>query len=302
MCQIFKTSKIFYAFIIGLALLVTSSLTILSGTAHAVTITANTQARIDTNFFVFTRSLIDSSESYVMNFKIEDGTIKFGNLNASGDLFDTIAIEILAMSTIEVLKFNPVTRLNEVVPGSLTGSYVLNFSNVSFDAPTNQFAAMEGVSSASLIFNAGGTIEGQNVQFAPDTLFDPGFLRLNAGQFDNAWKPFVDIFGENGSASFSLSYRNNQISISPTAINQMSIIANRTAFLYSYDGTNLEYLSGSPAIIDFDGTSRAFQASIILSSSFTDIDVPEPATLGLLFSGLIGAAASRRMKRKNIAS
>jgi len=259
--------KIFKSFLIVLALLVTAGI---SNKAHAFTITQNSEAKWGVGFYLFATTR-DTNETYRLVFNPQNGIVRFGNLN--GGVFDNVSFEAAVMNTVEVQKYNTASQTYQNVAGNLSGSLNFNYSNVSFDAGTNQIAALNGIASSptpSLTFNASGTLEGQNIQFVQNTPLNAGFMDIMEGKFNGIWDSIIHSFGQNGVADFAMSIKTD------------SFI---DAWVYNASTT-----------VDFGGTGRQFSLSGDIHSSISEI--PEPATVGLLFSGLVGAAASRRKRKK----
>jgi hypothetical protein len=256
----YKSIKLFLCAIALVAFTTTS--------AFAVTIGNNVEARWDLGFYLFATGQQGQyqNETYRFVFNPQEGIVNFGQ--ESNGLFNFVNFTAAIMDTVEIQRYDHASQQYLNVAGNLNGSLQLGFSNVSFDQATNQVAALHGVSNgAGLLLNINGIVEGNTFQFT--TGLNPAYMDIMTGKFNGIWDSIVTAFGQNGAANFAMSIKT--------------------------DGFIDAWVMNNFSQIQINGQSHLFSLHGDIHSSISEI--PEPATMGLLFSGLLGGVAARRRQK-----
>lgn len=239
--------------------------------AFAFTITPNSTATLGTSGFYFVlqgTSGALNGKTYAINFNNASGTGQFGSL--SNGVLDTVTFNsLLNSATIALRTANGDTP----VSGSLTGNMTLSYNNVSLNQAANQAAAIGGISSnknSSVTFN--GTIDGNAVNFTANVM--PAYMDFTKGMFNGIYDAPINAFSNSNKLNFAA-----EIDGSASAIHAW------------IKGTSFATING----VGSNGFS--FSADLHNTLSGGSTAVPEPATVGLMISGLVGVASRRRRKR-----
>lgn len=233
-----------------------------SSPAHALTLGPNQSLIIGDPGLILYFSGLSGAESG-NNYKVvfsANGNINLGNI-ASGR-FDTVAFNA-ALNSAEIYRITGGTEV--AVGGALTGSFTADYTNVSVNLGSNQAAALNGLSTGTASFSMNGTIDGKTVSLSPITLMTP-YMQVALNEFSGVFNNTVNAFGVGGVANFSMS------------IDGIS------------DFTNAWVKANAP--ITFNGAANNFFISGDVHANLTA--VPEPLTLGLLASGLVGGVIRRK--------
>ena len=237
-----------------------------SSTAFAFTIAPNQSLSLDsggaTGFFI---TLQGGGDTYRAFFST-NGTGQTGNL-ASGKL-DSLTFNSV-LSSVTLQKFDGANYVN--TSGNLTGASTLNYSNVNFSSSGNVVAGIGGTASGTGSFNVNGTIGGNTLQLSG--ALAPSFMDFTLGGFGGAYDAPINAFSSNGRLNFAL----------------------------DIDGNNNVvhgWIHGNSFAV-YNGVSTAFGYGGDLNSALgAGASVPEPATMGLILSGLVGVASRKRKLAK----
>lgn len=252
------------------------AMTTSSAFASSFTLGANQQGNWGQGFYLFATGLEGEfkNETYRLSFDPNNGTADFGNVN--NGLFDSVTFETALMNTFEVQKYDSNQNSYVDVAGDLSGSLYLGYHNVSFDSANNQAAALTDTSNgAGLALNINGTVDGNDMQFTAQ--LNPSYMDFDEVQSDGVYSSLVQAFGQDGVVGLGMS------------INERDYGTKIGAWVHNYS---------TPIMMN--GIAHNFSLSGDIHATLTggSTEIPEPATMGLLFSGLLGGVAARRRKQK----
>ncbi len=237
-----------------------------SSTAFAYTIAPNQTVSLDSNgatgFFL---SIQGGGDTY-RAFFATDGTAQTGSLNA-GKL-DTLTFNSTLTS---ILLEKEVNGVLVATTGSLTGNFNYSLANVNFSAPANTVAAIKNVASGSGNVSFSGNIAGNTLQLSG--AISPSFMEFTLGGFSGIYDAPINAFGNAGKLNFGLDIDGNNNVIHSWLHGNTFATFNGVSTAFAYGGDVHSAIGGNAA-------------------------VPEPATMGLILSGLVGVASRKRKLAK----
>lgn len=246
----------------------------ISSAAEAHQIAPNSDASWGLGLFSFFNI---NGETYKVsqNHVGDPGIVTFGNL--VNGVLDTVSYQSEALTSFEVQKYNAQTQQYQDVAGTVNGSFQMSYNNVNFDAGTNQIAAINGTATASGNMQISGTLDGMNIN--GNFQIAPSFMPIMEGKFNGIWDSTINTFGD-GVLDFAMTIDKGVAS---------------TGFIDAwYHGA----LPGNQVSININGTPTLVTLNGDIHSTL-GAPIPEPATMGLLFSGLIGGAITRKKRLKS---
>jgi len=233
-----------------------------SSTAFAYTIAPNETVNLDSNgatgFFLTIQGGGDTYRAFFST----DGTAQTGSLNAGK--IDSLSFNSPLTS---ILLEQLINGVYTTTTGSLSGNFNLNVSNVDYSAAGNTVAGIGGTASGSGNVNFSGTIAGNSLQLSG--VINPSFMDFTLGEFNGVYDAPINAFGTAGKLNFGLDIDGNNDVVHSWIHGNTLATYNGVSTAFAYGGDLHSTIGGSAA-------------------------VPEPATMGLILSGLVGVASRKR--------
>lgn len=232
----------------------------LQSNANAFSLSANNQYVLTgQSLSVFD---IENVGIYYIQFS-QEGLVNTGNL--VGGVFDTINIQSLISSTEAWVWDSISSSWNSIATPTLNGSSNAFYTNVSYNG--NLGAAVQGIAGGIANVAVAGGLHNWNIVTGGAENMMQGFMDLTAPNPIGRWDAFDDLFSSN-LLSMMIQPRGDDIS--------------------AYIDT---WIKGNGNLIM---NNQAYNVNFYVDYHSTLSQIPEPATIGLLFSGILGGFVSRR--------
>lgn len=243
----------------------------LQTSAHALSLQANSQYNLTGH--VLSTFEIQGLGTYYFQFD-QTGLVNTGNLN--NGLFDSITLQSVINST-HAYSWDTGANKWETTTHNLGGSTHATYNNVSYS--NSLAAAVQGVNSSKGDVNVAGTFGGYTIATGGANNMQLNYMDYTAPTPVGRWDVFDGLFSSNVLG----------MTIQPTGdgINAYidSWLAGTGTLLINNQLYNVLFCVDYHSTISYAGGT----------------EIPEPATMGLLFSGLLGGVAARRKRAQQAA-
>ena len=237
----------------------------------ATTLTASSQYDLNGAFKVYFHST-SGGPSYAFHGTYNPGAA----LNTSGGLGNNLNVTTSGSLTFTIYDYNSNSGQLGAAVGSATGILNTGWANVGYNQAQDVAGGIKGsVSGGALLVHLNGSIGGNSFNFASG--LQQTYASASLGQYGGVYDNLVTSIGTGGSSG----------GINPTLF---SVAIGDTGL--GVEDALLAWFVGSNAFLL--GNNYTINADITARYSNKNSEVPEPATLGLLGSGLIGTLARRR--------
>jgi hypothetical protein len=258
--EMFKSIKFLFTMVAAFGLCSFSS------NAHALSLNANTQYNLNGHALaVFD---VQNVGTYYLQFT-QTGLVDTGNL--SGGSFDSVNVQSLINSTHAFIWNTGTNNWDALATPTLNGYSNATYNNVSTTGALS--AAVEGTTTGSGSISVAGNLHHLNIVTGGANDLMLGFMDFTAPNPLPRWDVFDGAFANNSLGLMVL----------PTG-----------------DGVSAyldAWFKGNGQLI-LDNQTHNVLFHVDYHSTLTEI--PEPATMGLLFSGLLGGVAARRRQKQAI--